>query len=75
VDGAVVAQSLSGSVPEATLPHVPSVPELFFAAVQAVQTPAHAPSQHTPSTQKPERCPYTFIIPVDNLASSILRSP
>jgi hypothetical protein len=35
-------------------PHVPSfVPELFFAALHATQGASHAPSQQTPSTQKP----------------------
>jgi len=47
------AHSSSGSVPFATLPHVPSVPLPFLAAVQAWQAPAQAVLQHTPSTQLP----------------------
>ena len=45
--------SLSGSVPAATKPHVPSLPAPFFAAVHAWQTPEQAVLQHTPSTQTP----------------------
>jgi hypothetical protein len=48
-----VLHSLSGSVPLAMGPHVPSVPAPFFAAVQASQVPEHALSQQMPSTQKP----------------------
>jgi hypothetical protein len=43
--------SLSGSVPTATDPQVPSVPAPFFPAVQPWQSPEHAVSQHTPSAQ------------------------
>jgi hypothetical protein len=38
----------------ATLPHVPSLPLPFFAAVQAWQVPKHQLSQHTPSAQNPD---------------------
>ena len=47
------AQSPSGSVPDATAPHTPSAPPPFFAALHASHAPAHAVSQHTPSTQLP----------------------
>ena len=43
--------SLSGSVPAAMLPHAPSSPEPFFAAVHAWHTLEQAELQHTPSTQ------------------------
>jgi hypothetical protein len=33
------------------LPHVPLIPEPFFAAVHAWQIPPQGPSQQTPSTQ------------------------
>src|SRR5690242_17995940 len=45
--------SLSGSVPDTTLPHTPSAPAPFFALLHAWQVPLHALSQHTPSTQWP----------------------
>ena len=45
------AHSLSGSVPLAMLPHVPSAPLPFFAAVHAWQRLAQVVLQHTPSTQ------------------------
>jgi hypothetical protein len=45
--------SFSGSVFVATLPHTPSAPDPFVAAVQALQIPAHRLSQQTPSTQLP----------------------
>jgi hypothetical protein len=48
------AQSLSGSVLTATLPHVPSTPEPFFAALHAWQMPPQIVPQQTPSTQKPD---------------------
>jgi hypothetical protein len=47
------AQSSSGSVPASTVPHSPSRPPLFFAAVQALQALPQARSQHTPSLQLP----------------------
>lgn len=54
-------QSLPGSVPAATLPHTPSAPEPFFAALHAWHAPAQAVLQHTPSTQNgvpaPQICP------------------
>jgi hypothetical protein len=43
----VAPHSASGSVVAATIPHVPSDPLPFFAAVHASQLPAHAMSQHT----------------------------
>jgi hypothetical protein len=46
--------SLSGSVPVRMTPQVPLVPWPFFAAVQAWHKPGHAPSQQTPSVQKPD---------------------
>ena len=49
-----LAHSLSGSLSVAMGPHVPSVPWLFFVAVQASQSPVHAVSQHTPSAQLPD---------------------
>lgn len=45
-------QSLPGSVPAATLPHTPSEPPPFKAALQAWQGPLQAVLQHSPSTQK-----------------------
>jgi hypothetical protein len=42
--------SSSGSDPPAIVPHVPSAPEPFFAAVQAWQVAVHALLQQTPST-------------------------
>jgi hypothetical protein len=44
---------MSGSVPAAIPPHTPSKPLPFFAFEQALQVPAHATLQHTPSTQLP----------------------
>ncbi len=44
-------QSLSGSVPSAIEPHVPSTPLPFLAALQAWQVPVQGLSQHTLSTQ------------------------
>jgi hypothetical protein len=40
-------------VPDATGPHVPSVPCPFLALEQASQVPVQAVSQQTPSTQFP----------------------
>ena len=48
------AHSLSGSAPSAMVPHAPSAPLPFFTAEHAWHAPAHAASQQTPSTQKPE---------------------
>jgi hypothetical protein len=45
------AHALFGSVPAATGPHVPSLPEPFFAAVHATQVEEHTLSQQTPSAQ------------------------
>ena len=45
--------SSSGSRPMPMFPHVPSVPEPFFTAVQAWHVPTQAVLQQTPSTQKP----------------------
>ena len=45
--------SLSGSVPPAMLPHVPSAPLPFLAAVHAWHVPVHAVLQQTPSAQLP----------------------
>jgi len=53
VDAGIIAQSLFGLRPAATLPQVPSAPWPFIAALQAVHTPVQAVLQHTPSTQKP----------------------
>lgn len=67
VDTASGAHSLSGSVPAATLPHVPFVPPPFFAAEHATQTPLQAVAQHTVSTQNPlahpvpQGCPFLFL--------------
>jgi hypothetical protein len=47
------AHSLSGSRFAAIVPHVPSAPEPFFAAVQALQSVLQTELQQTPSTQKP----------------------
>ena len=49
----VSEHSLAGSSPAAIAPHVPSLPEPFTAAVQAVQTPLQDVLQQTPSTQNP----------------------
>ena len=46
-----VAHSLSGSVAAAMLPHTPSLPLPFFAAVHATHEPPQAVSQQTPSMQ------------------------
>jgi hypothetical protein len=43
--------SLSGSLPSAIGPQVPSAPDPFLVAVQARQSSVHALSQQTPSTQ------------------------
>src|SRR5262245_42521820 len=49
--------SLSGSLNAAMLSQVPSMPEPFLAAVQALQVSVQAVSQQTPSTQLPvEHC-------------------
>lgn len=45
--------SSSGSVLMAMLPHAPSAPLPFFAAVHAWHVPVQGPLQHTPSTQLP----------------------
>ncbi len=47
------SQSLCASVPSLAKSQVPSGPEALLASVQAWQTPLHAVSQHTLSTQKP----------------------
>jgi hypothetical protein len=52
--GESAEQSLSGSVPPATVPHVPSVPEPFFPAVHAWQTPLQDVLQQTLSAQEPD---------------------
>jgi hypothetical protein len=44
--------SLCGSRSPTIRPHTPSVPLPFRVFVHAWQVPAHAESQHTPSTQK-----------------------
>jgi len=44
--------SLSGSVPAATVPQVPSEPPPFLAALHAWHLPVQDVLQHTPSTQK-----------------------
>ena len=46
-------QSFCGSVPAPMLPQVPLTPLPLSAAVHAMHSPAHAVSQHTPSTQLP----------------------
>jgi hypothetical protein len=54
VDWACIAHWLLGSFPAATLPHRPSAPLPFLAAVHAWQVPVQALLQHTPSAQKPD---------------------
>ncbi len=54
VDGAVAAQSSSGSRPAPTKPQVPSLPPPFFAAEHAWQGSPHWLLQQTPSTHQPE---------------------
>jgi hypothetical protein len=51
---ACAAHSLSGSAPAAMGPQVPSEPEPFLLAVQALHRPVQAEPQQTPSTQKVE---------------------
>jgi hypothetical protein len=74
------SHSPSGSLSAATDPHAPSTPLPFFAALHAEHTPLHGWSQHTPSTQLPDRhsvaSPHTMpswrfsitLMPVDELA-------
>jgi hypothetical protein len=45
--------SLSGSRPDAIVPHVPSAPVPFLAALHALQRVVQELLQQTPSTQKP----------------------
>jgi len=46
----VSPHSAAGSVLTATVVHVPSAPDTLHAS----HVPLHAPSQHVPSTQKPD---------------------
>ena len=47
--------SLLGSAPWMMFSQTPSTPAPFQAAEHALQIPRQADSQHTPSTQKPDR--------------------
>lgn len=48
-----VAHSASGSLPSATGPQEPSLPDPLSSAVHASHDPSQGPSQHTPSTHAP----------------------
>jgi hypothetical protein len=52
--GASATHESCGSTPARALPHTPSAPAPFSAAVHAWQRPRHAVLQQTPSTQLPE---------------------